>query len=151
MVYEAVRFLHILFAMVAVGGNLTYGFWIAKASANPQVLPHVLRQIRDFDRFIANPAYVLVLLTGVVLTWLGRWGWTDWIVLALVLWLVALGMGTSLFLPALKRQIEALDRHGSHSKTYQETAKRGTVFGLLTMVPVFLILVLMVVKPDGWF
>jgi uncharacterized membrane protein len=148
--YETLKLLHILFAMIAVGGNLTYGFWIGTASANPPSLPHVLRRVRDFDRYIANPAYGAVLVTGIGMAWL-VWGLTNWVLVALILWVVAMGMGTGLFLPTLKRQIEALDRHGFQSEAYQTLAKRGTTMGLLTMVPVFLILVLMVFKPDGWF
>ena len=150
VLYESLKLLHILFVIAAVGGNLTYGFWIGTASAGPQNLPHVLRRVRNFDRFVANPSYVLVLLTGIVMAWL-VWGLTDWILLSLILWVIAMGIGTGLFLPTLKRQIEALDRHGFQSQTYQALAKRGTMFGLLSMVPVLLILVLMVFKPDGWF
>lgn len=151
MLYESLKFIHILFAMIAVGGNLTYGFWIATASVHPQTLPHVLRRVRDFDRYIANPAYVLLLLSGALLAYVGGSGWANWVVIAIVLWLVVAGLGTGLFLPALTRQIDALDRHGSHSKTYQELAKRTTLLGIVNMVPVLIILALMVVKPDGWF
>lgn len=149
--YESLKFLHILFAMVAVGGNLTYGFWIGTASANPQTLPHVLRRVRDFDRYVANPAYVILLLSGAFLAYVGGWGWANWVVIALILWFLVAGIGTGLFLPALTRQIDALDRHGFQSKTYQELAKRTTLLGIVNMVPVLLILALMVVKPDGWF
>lgn len=150
--YSVLKFFHILFAIAAVGANLTYGFWTTGASRAPEVLPHVLRRIRALDSFIANPSYALVLGSGIALVWVGRIGFrTTWVVLALALWVVMALLGVGLYSPALKRQIQALDRFGFHSPAYREVARRSTLLGLLVMVPVVLLLAVMVFKPTGWF
>jgi hypothetical protein len=57
MLYLLLKWLHVLAAIVAIGANVTYGIWIARASRNPDVLPFTLRGIKLIDDRIANPAY----------------------------------------------------------------------------------------------
>src|SRR2546428_12935836 len=59
------KFLHVLFAIIAVGTNATYGIWLARAAGAPQATQsHVLRTIKALDDRFANPAYVLLAVTG---------------------------------------------------------------------------------------
>ena len=63
------RLLHILLAIVAVGANLTYALWLRQAERDPAHLAYTIRGIRWIDRHVANPAYALLLLTGLRSRW----------------------------------------------------------------------------------
>ena len=137
--------------MSAVGPNITYGLWIARASNDPSVLPFVLRNIKLIDDRLANPAYGLLLLTGLLMVFLVPIPiTTPWILTALVLY-VLMGLTAAFgYTPTLKRQIQALDQEGFNSANYQAVAKRGTRLGTLLGVVVIAIVFLMVVKPPLW-
>jgi uncharacterized membrane protein len=64
MLYLYLKWLHVLSAILAVGANTTYGIWLARASQNPDNLPFTLKSIKMLDDRVANPAYGLLLLTG---------------------------------------------------------------------------------------
>ncbi len=42
MLYLIIKWLHVLLAIVAVGTNITYGVWLARAERSPEVLPFTL-------------------------------------------------------------------------------------------------------------
>ncbi len=72
---------------------------------------------------------------------------TFWIAAALVLWFVTLGLGIGLYSPTLRQQIAVLEAQGADSAEFQRLSKRSIVAGIVTMIPVLLILFLMVFKP----
>jgi uncharacterized membrane protein len=147
--YLALKFLHILLAIVAVGFNASYGIWLARARRHPEHLGHTLLGIKLLDDWFANPAYVLLALSGLVMAHLGRIPLTTfWIAASLVLWLVAAGIGLGLYSPALRQQIRVLEASGPATPEYQRLARRATMVGIANVVPVLLILVLMVFKPS---
>ncbi|TME67800.1 MAG: DUF2269 family protein, partial [Chloroflexi bacterium] len=84
-VYVAVKYLHILAAIVAVGSNITYGVWSVRARGNPSNVGFALKGIRFLDDRIANPAYGVVLLTGVLMAIFGFGFFHLWIIVSLVL------------------------------------------------------------------
>jgi hypothetical protein len=51
-------------AIIAVGFNASYGTWLARAAREPEHQAHVLRGIKVLDDRFANPAYALLLVTG---------------------------------------------------------------------------------------
>ena len=65
MEFQLTKFVHVLLAIVAVGFNASYGIWLARVANAPQATQsHVLRTIKFLDDRIANPAYGLLLVTG---------------------------------------------------------------------------------------
>jgi uncharacterized membrane protein len=147
VLFNIVKFFHILFVITAVGSNITYGVWQARAGNNPQHLSIVLRGVKFLDDHVANPAYLLVLVTGLTMAW-WRWSYTvHWIQAAIVLYVVMLLFGLAVYSPALTRQIEALELDGAESPAYRSAAARATTFGIAVMVPILAIVFLMVVKP----
>ena len=147
--YLVLKFLHVLLAIVAVGFNASYGVWLARARRHPEHLGHTLHGVKFLDDWFANPAYVLLLLTGLAMVHFGRVPLgTFWIAASLVLWLVTAGIGLGLYSPALRAEIRALETHGPSSPEHQRLARRATAIGIANVVPVVLILVLMVFKPN---
>ena len=145
--YNLLKLLHILFAITAVGSNLSYGIWQGLAGNDPQRNTFVLRSIKFIDDHVANPAYLLLLASGLTLA---GWDWsytTHWIQAAIVLYVIVILFGFAVYSPALVRQIETLEREGIGSAAYRGAAIRATAIGIAVMVPVLGILFMMVVKP----
>jgi uncharacterized membrane protein len=146
--YNLLKFSHVLLAIVAVGFNASYGIWLARASREPQHLGHVLRGIKTLDDRLANPAYVLLLVTGVLTAFLGSIPLeTFWIAASIALWVVLLILGLGVYTPTLRRQISLVESVGAESAEYRALARRGLVVGAVLAVIVIVIVFLMVTKP----
>ena len=84
--YVVLKFIHILSAITAVGANITYGVWNARSQAEPAHLGFALKGVKFLDDRIANPAYGVLLLTGLLMIFIGSWSITSlWIILALLI------------------------------------------------------------------
>ena len=138
---------HILAAITAVGSNLTYGAWSARGARDAEHLGFVLRGIKFIDDRIANPAYGLLLLTGLLMAFLVYTIGTSWILIGLGIFIVlAIGGGAG-YTPTLKKQIETLDRDGATSPAYQALAARATGIGMFLGVLAIAAVFVMVYKP----
>jgi uncharacterized membrane protein len=150
-IYLVLKFVHVLSAIVAIGTNVTYGVWIARASRESAALPFALRGVKLLDDRIANPAYVVLLLTGFAMTGVSDMPiTTPWILVSLVLFVLTFVIGLFGYTPTLRRQIAALDRGGAASPEYQALARHGSRMGGVLAVLVLAIVFLMVVKPSLW-
>jgi uncharacterized membrane protein len=146
--YTFVRFLHVLFAIVAVGFNASYGVWLARAAREPEHQGHVLRGIKVLDDRFANPAYGLLLVTGLVMVWVGDVSLTQfWLAAALGLYGLAVLLGLLVYTPTLRNQLRVLDSEGPSSPVFQALSKRGTLVGVALAVDVVIIVFLIVTKP----
>jgi uncharacterized membrane protein len=151
MWYLLLKLLHVIAAIVAFGSNITYGVWIMSASRNPDALLFTLRVIKRLDDRMANPAYGLLLLTGIAMVFVGGLSVTaSWLITALVLYVALVLVGLLGYTPTLKAQIDSLDRKGRDSKEFGSLARRGQLLGMVIGVLVVLILILMVLKPTIW-
>jgi uncharacterized membrane protein len=148
--YSLLKFLHILFAIVAVGFNASYAIWLGRAAQDPASLRFALRGVKFLDDRFANPAYGLLLLSGLSMVWVGHLSLrTFWIAAALVLWVLTVVLAVTLYTPALRTQIRVLEASGASSPEYQQAATRQLVSGIVVVIPVLIILFLMVVKPGA--
>jgi uncharacterized membrane protein len=146
--YTTVKFAHILLAIVAFGFNATYALWITRGQRDPNHLEFALRGVKFLDDYFANPAYLLLLVSGLTMAFLGRYPITTfWLLAAVILWVIAIAIGYGIYTPTLSRQIRALAASGAQSAEYRAQAARGTVVGIVLAVLVTMILALMVFKP----
>src|SRR5467141_3102753 len=107
MVFLIVKFIHILAAILAVGLNISYAVWIIRARSDPGHLPFALKGIKFLDDRIANPAYGVLLLSGLLMVVLLPIPITTlWIVIALVLYAVLLVVAITQYTPTLRSQIK---------------------------------------------
>jgi len=145
------KWLHVFSAIVAVGANVTYAIWLARGGRSPDALPFTLRGIKLIDDRLANPAYGLLLITGLLMAYVdGLPLTTPWLLTALILYVIVALIGFLGYTPTLRRQIEVLDREGFQSADYQALARRGANLGRVLGLLVTVILFLMVVKPVLW-
>lgn len=151
MLFLFLKWLHVLAAIVAVGSNVTYAFWTARASRDPKALPFTLRGIKLIEDRLANPAYGVLLVTGLALAHAGGFPIkAPWMLTSLVLYVFVAVIGFFAYSPNLRQRIESLDREGFRSPRYQALARRGTLLGAVLGVLVMAIVFLMVVKPGIW-
>jgi len=67
MVFLMVKYIHILAAITAFGLNLSYAVWISKARREPAHTAFALSGVKYLDDRIANLAYGVLLLTGLLM------------------------------------------------------------------------------------
>jgi uncharacterized membrane protein len=145
--YLVLKFVHILSAIVAVGANITYGAWNARVSSEPDHAAFTLRGIRFIDNRIANPAYGVLLITGLVMVFM-EWKITDlWVIVALVGFIAIAVLGFVVFTPLLRDQINLAEAGDTSSSAYLRLAKRSRTIGPVLGLLVVVILVMMVFKP----
>lgn len=141
------KVVHVLAAIVALGANVTYAFWLAYAGRDRDRLVYTISGIRRLDNFVANPAYAVLLATGIGMVLTGAYSFsTRWIAAGIGLYALAIGIGIAFFAPALRRQLAEAERDPS-SVAYAAAARRSNLLGLVTTAIVVLIVVLMVAKP----
>lgn len=146
--YEFLKFVHVLLAIVAVGFNASYGIWVARAAKEPEHELHVLRGIKFLDDRIANPAYGLLLVVGIALVFVGDWELTTfWILASLVLYVVTTLVAMLLYSPALRQQIALLEGGRGRTDEYEALSKRAGLLGAILGALVVTIVFLMVTKP----
>jgi uncharacterized membrane protein len=146
--YPWLKTLHIVFAIVAVGFNVSYGIWQARAAREPQHMGYALRGIKFLDDRVANPSYAGLLVVGIVLVLIGPWEFTQfWIYGAIILYLAMGVVAFFFYTPTLRRQIAVYEEGGTESAEFKALATRGRLVGVILGLIVAAIVVLMVVKP----
>lgn len=145
--YALLKYLHVLLAIIALGSNITYGAWNALAAREPAHALFAMRGIAFIDRRVANPAYGLLLITGLALVVVGKWGLPGWVITALILFALLLLFAIGFYARLFRRQLRVLETEGRASATYRRLARRGTIYGITSVVIALLIVFMMVVKP----
>lgn len=136
-----------LAAIIAVGTNVTYFVWLSSARKHPEQAPDVLPGLKALDTRLANPAYVVLPITGILMVLDADLGFTTfWIATAIGLYVALAVIAGAFFSPSLRRQVE-LAAVAAEPSLYDRAAKRTTLAGVVTMLPVAAILYLMIIKP----
>src|SRR5438874_12042912 len=145
--YSLLKFVHVLLAITAVGSNITYAAWNVRGAMEPQHLAFAPKGIKFLDNRVANPAYGLLLLTGLTLVAVGNWGVRGWIAAGLILFAVLIVVAGGFYSRVTTRQIKALETAGESSPLYQQLAGQARIYGIVSTVIALAIVFMMVVKP----
>jgi uncharacterized membrane protein len=148
--------LHVLGAIVAVGFSLSYAFWLARGDATGAgERVFALRTISWIDRRLTTPAYVLQVVTGLVLA--GLIGWEilrqSWLELSIGLYVLLVVLAVTGFAPAHRRQTALAERLAAGEPVddaYRAVAGRARIWGIVVTALTLAIVVLMVTKPIWW-
>jgi len=148
--YTGLKFVHVLAAIVAVGTNVTYGVWLARARSSPEHELFALRGVKFLDDRVANPAYGVLLVFGILTVLEGHWSFGQlWIILGIVGYVLIAAIAATVFTPSLRGQIEVLGSEGRDSPRYQELGKRVQMSGAILAVLVIAIVFMTVTKPGA--
>jgi uncharacterized membrane protein len=142
------KLVHVSAAIVAVGANVSYAYWLRRAGLDRDRLVDTIHGIRGLDRRVANPAYIVVLLTGLAMAAVGPFTFDAlWIRAALGLYVFVVVFGIAIYAPAMRRQLAEAERDPA-STGYRAAAVRSSRFGAVAVALVVGILFLMVTKPS---
>ncbi len=149
-VYPWLKFLHVFLAIVAVGSNVTYAVWQARAAHEPMHYGWGLRGVKLIDDRIANPAYIGLGIVGVLLVLTGPWDFLQpWVAVSIGLYILLAVVGFALYSPTLSRQIRVYETDGPEAAQFAELNARARLIGLALAAIVVAIVFLMVVKPGA--
>lgn len=144
----ALKFIHILAAIVAVGINISYAVWIVRARSAPTHTAFALTGVKFLDDRIANPAYGVLLITGLLMVFLGPYKITAlWIDIALVLFAALVVLAIFLYTPTLRAQVKLAEAGDVSSTEFMRLGTKGQIVGQVLGVIVILIVAMMVFKP----
>lgn len=147
-VYPWLKLLHILLAIVAVGANITYGVWQARAAREPQYLGWTLKGVKFLDDRVANPSFIALAVVGVLMVLTGPWRFEMlWIVISIGLYVLMAAVAFGLYTPTLSRQIRVYETDGPNAPEFVALGNRARMLGAFLGAVVIAIIVLMVVKP----
>ena len=107
----------------------------------------MLRGIVFLDNRVANPAYGLLLITGLALVVVGNWGLRGWVVAALILFVLLIVVAVGFYSRVLRQQLQVVEKEGASSAAYKRLDGQATTYGLVSVVIVLAIIFMMVVKP----
>ena len=150
MAYLWLKTVHILLAIVAVGFNVSYGLLIGRARRAGRVeLTFALKTVKVMDDYFANPAYVLLFVTGFGMLHLsGIPIGTRWVHVSMALLFLAMAIGVGLYTPTLRKQIAALEARGPEDPEFRKLSARGQMLGGILAFITLVIIWLMVFKPS---
>ncbi len=149
--YLLLKYVHVLLAIIAFGSNVTYAIWSGWAGTDPAKMSFALRGIKFLDDQVANPAYLLLAVTGLTLAAVGHLPYTTpWITTAIIVYVGLVVVGFAFYSPAVVAQIRALESAGLGSQAYQAAAIRQAVVGSLLLLMAMALIFMMVVKPRLW-
>lgn len=144
------KLVHVIAAIVAVGANLTYAFWLRRAGRDGDRLTWTIGGIRRLDRAVANPSYIVLLVTGILMVAGGLYSFeTGWVAVSIALYVGVAVLGITLYAPTIRAQLAEAERDPT-SAAYAAIDRRSTALGWTTTAVVLVIVALMVLKPRLW-
>jgi uncharacterized membrane protein len=147
--FLALKYIHILAAIIAVGSNVTYGVWSVRAQTDRTHLGFALKGIKFIDDRVANPAYGVLLITGLIMVFAGNFSITAlWILIALALFAAVVVLGVAFYSPLLKNQIRLVEAGETGSPEFARLSAWSQRFGPGLGIIVLVIVAMMVFKPS---
>lgn len=153
-------FLHVAGAVVAFGPTFAFPFIGAMGGKEPQHVNFALRLQELLSTRLVLPLALLQGVTGLLMVW--RIGFDlltrGWLLLAIALYLLALGNALLILIPTGKRLVEATSGPppappaGAHAPSgppphIAALVARGKTFGMVNAALIMAIIFLMVTKP----
>jgi uncharacterized membrane protein len=161
--YLILKLLHVLAAFWFISGVVgrDFAFWQAGRAANVQAVQALLQVSEFFERYAVIPIASVVLLFGLIITWMQSWplfgflqgATSNWLLVSLILFIG----GSAVIVP-----LRLVDRRKERTRAVEEALAQGTITAELTaalndkvvirfriaeLIILVIIIVLMVTKP----
>jgi uncharacterized membrane protein len=150
MGYTILKYFHVLFAIVAVGFNTSFGLILGRASkggADGREMKFALSTVQTMA-IIAHTLYLLVLATGLTMVYMAGYPWSlMWIHGSLALFVIAFLTATFTLMPLGKRRMAIVDARGPADPEFLRLSKRSAMIAMVLTLMTLVILWLMVAKP----
>ena len=150
MPYLWLKTVHVLLAILAVGFSASYGLIIGRArKAGRTELTFALKTVQAMGDYVANPAFVLLLLTGFgMIRMSGLPIGTRWVHVSMALLFLALGLGFGVAGPDPPQADRRPQARGPEDPEFQSLSKRGAIVGGILGLMSLAVIYLMVHKPS---
>lgn len=160
IIYLALKFLHIVAAIVFLGNITTVAFWVARAHKNRdfRLIASTFDGIIRADRVFTMPAVLGLVLTGIAAAVIGGlpvFG-TGWILWGIVLFIIT-GMIFGRLVAPVQHEIaslaqgadtnEANEASDANWGTYEQLYNRWRLWGYIALAVPVAAVVIMVFKP----
>ncbi len=149
--YELAKYIHILCAIIWVGGALYVQVLAIRIqrSGDPSVMGRLGPEIEFIGTRVFVPASILLFLAGAFMT-SQRWAFSQaWVSIAIVLWLVSVLVGSFYLGPQSKKIGQLVAAEGPGSPAAGALLGRVFLISRLELVSFAVIVALMVFKPGA--
>lgn len=147
--YDVWKLLHVLAAIVWVGGGLMLNILAALAIRSP--LPgrrvELAREAEKVGMRLFAPMGLLLVIMGFVLVEKGEWGYHLWVILGLIAYGLSFLTGLLFIGPESGRIGKAIEREGPDSPAVAARIDRILLVSRIELTILFLVVVDMVLKP----
>jgi uncharacterized membrane protein len=150
--YNSLKFVHVLSAVVWVGGASTIQTFAIRINATGDGA-RMATFARDAE-FVGNriflPSSIILLVSGIftVRQSSGAWGYDqEWVQIGLAMILVSIAIGAGIIGPEAGRVARAIERHGVESAEAKKRIGRIFLVSRVELVLLLLVIFDMVVKP----
>jgi nitrogen fixation/metabolism regulation signal transduction histidine kinase len=98
---------------------------------------------------VANPAYVVSLVTGLLLVYYGNYSFLEsrWIFYAAILFSVMGTLAFGFYSPVLSKLIKTLKATGSNTEEYRRLERKQKWLGAVLLMMAMSVVLLMIIKP----
>ncbi len=148
--YELLLFLHILMAVVWVGGGATMQMLasrVIRAGDEGRKLA-LLHEIEWVGQRVYTPAAGLLLLLGIFLVIDGNWSFGDpWISGGILIWLISFATGAGFLGPEMGRISKLVAAEGSGSQAVSARVDRLLLVARIDLLLLVVAVFLMATKP----
>lgn len=148
--YELIKYIHILSAITWVGSDIALQVIAIRVarSPDPMDVPKFLGHVEFLGKFLLQPAAILLVVAGILMT-IQRWAFQQtWISVALVLWFVSLAAGSFFLMPQGGRAKRLFDAEGPASPAARAIVGRMFLVSRVELVTFVVIIALIVAKPN---
>ena len=149
MVYEWLLALHILMAVIWVGGGFAGQILVSRMrTSDPATMVKTALQLEWVGMHVFLPASLVLLLAGIGMVLEGQWGFTTpWVLIGLIGFGATVVTGAGFLGPQTKKVHAAIEAKGIDDPEVQSLMSRLFVISRIDLVVLLLVVVDMAVKP----
>ena len=153
MVYFILVLIHVI-AVIIFLGNITIGlFWkmFAEKTKDPEKIAFAFKGIIKADRYFTMPGVIVITLFGIGAAMHGGFPilGTGWILWSIILFIIS-GIAFMVKLVPLQKKLAALasDKERFNWDEYHKLSKQWDVWGYVALLPPWIAVILMIIKPN---
>jgi uncharacterized membrane protein len=150
--YEALKSIHVLAAVIWVGGAVAVQFFAAKAqaAADPARMATFAKDAEWVGQRVFMPASLVVLAAGIWAVIEGSWSWGDvWILWGLAGAAFSAIVGATFLGPESGRIGALINERGASDPEVQQRISRIFLISRIEMAILLSVVVVMVIKPGA--
>lgn len=149
--YQWYLAIHILAAVIWIGGGLTVHLFAlrARAADDPQRMASFSADAEWVGTRVFMPASLVLIVFGFLLIHENNWDYKFWIVFPIVVWIASFISGAGFLGPQSKRLKVAIDRDGGRSAEALAIQQRIFLVSRVELVLLLLVVLDMALKPGN--